>query len=115
LWSHGNLHGWASKNIISEIPRAKTKGTVTGTLTPEELQKLLNVASYETKPVIAIGAFTGVRSAELARLDWAAVRWNSNVLIVTLQSVWTGGGTDRAKGYQELFKLRQAPLFERPN
>lgn len=36
-------------------------------------------------------------------------------LDVTLQSVWTGGGTDRAKGYQELFKLRQAPLFERPN
>jgi integrase len=41
--------------------------------TPEEISKLLSVARPELVPFIAIGAFAGLRSAEIARLDWSEI------------------------------------------
>jgi hypothetical protein len=38
--------------------------------TPEEITTLLNGAKRELVPALAIGAFAGVRSEELKRLDW---------------------------------------------
>ena len=42
--------------------------------TPEELARLLAAAPDSLKPVLAIQAFTGIRTAELMRLDWQAVK-----------------------------------------
>lgn len=42
--------------------------------TPEELARLLDAAPDSLKPVLAIQAFTGIRTAELMRLDWQAVK-----------------------------------------
>ena len=44
-----------------------------GILTPEELKGLLSVASEETLPYWAIGAFAGLRASEIERLDWSDV------------------------------------------
>lgn len=41
--------------------------------TPEELKKLLSKAATDLAPVIAIGAFAGLRYFELTRLDWSEV------------------------------------------
>ena len=41
--------------------------------TPEELTKLLKAADKRLVPFIAIGAFAGLRHAEIARLDWSEV------------------------------------------
>ena len=38
--------------------------------TPEEIAALLQAASKEFLPIVAIGAFAGVRAAEIERLDW---------------------------------------------
>jgi integrase len=38
--------------------------------TPEEIAKLLAAASVDFRPVVAIGAFAGVRSAEIQRIEW---------------------------------------------
>ena len=40
---------------------------------PEEIAALLKAASKEFLPVVAIGAFAGVRAAEIERLDWRDV------------------------------------------
>jgi integrase len=42
-------------------------------LTPAELKGLLDVASEDTIPYWAIGAFAGLRAAEIERLEWSDV------------------------------------------
>jgi integrase len=42
--------------------------------TPDELRRLLDAMPDEIKPLVAIQAFTGIRTAELMRLDWQAVK-----------------------------------------
>jgi integrase len=41
---------------------------------PEEMARLLTSARPEMVPVLAIGAFAGLRTAEIERLDWSNVR-----------------------------------------
>jgi integrase len=48
--------------------------------TAEEISKLLGAARPEMLPFVAIGAFGGLRSAELERLDWSEIRDDHIVL-----------------------------------
>ena len=41
--------------------------------TPDEVEKLLKAASPEFLPVLALGAFAGLRTAEIQRLDWSDI------------------------------------------
>jgi integrase len=40
---------------------------------PEEMTTILHAAPMHLIPILAIGAFAGIRMAELNRLDWSAV------------------------------------------
>jgi integrase len=53
-----------------EVAKAKDRGGKIGILTPKQLANLLVAAEEEPKLYFAIGAFTGLRSAELIRLEW---------------------------------------------
>jgi len=52
------------------VGRAKDRGGDIGILTPAQLADLLKAANAEAALYLALGAFTGVRSAEMLRLDW---------------------------------------------
>ena len=41
--------------------------------TPEQMTKILHAAPPHLIPILAIGAFSGIRMAELNRLDWSAI------------------------------------------
>lgn len=43
---------------------------------PSELASLLHAAKEEFLPYVALGAFAGVRTAEISRLDWSAIRFD---------------------------------------
>ena len=43
------------------------------TFTPAEMSKILHAAPPHIIPILAIGAFTGIRMAELNRISWSAV------------------------------------------
>jgi integrase len=43
------------------------------TFTPAEMRKILHAAPPHIVPILAIGAFTGIRMAELDRINWSAV------------------------------------------
>jgi integrase len=58
-----------------EVAKAKDRGGKIGILTPKQLAKLLNTRDTEAKLYFAIGAFTGLRSAELIRLEWSDVNF----------------------------------------
>jgi integrase len=59
--------------IATEKIKAKN-GDAIEIYTPDELERLLAVMPDSIRPAMAIQAFTGIRTAELARLDWQAVK-----------------------------------------
>jgi integrase len=50
--------------------------------TPKEMQELLKFADAKLIPFLAIGAFAGLRSSEIMRLDWKDVRFDTASIIV---------------------------------
>ena len=44
--------------------------------TPEEMERLLLAAHQRILPLMAIGAFAGIRSAEIHRLHWEDIKWD---------------------------------------
>jgi len=44
--------------------------------TPEEMGRILLAAHARILPFLAIGAFAGIRSAEIHRLDWSVIKWD---------------------------------------
>jgi integrase len=61
-----------------EKPKIKSKPILI--FTPQELSELLAVAEGQPLLAIAIGAFTGIRSAELLRLRWENFNWEEQVI-----------------------------------
>jgi integrase len=61
---------------ILESHKAKVRSSEIGILAPAEFARLLESASDETPPYWALGGFTGLRTAELERLDWAGVHFD---------------------------------------
>lgn len=55
---------------IKDVDRATEVHDDIQIFTPEELSKLLNVARPELIPFLALGAFAGIRHAEIKRLEW---------------------------------------------
>jgi integrase len=72
-------------NEAAKTAKAKEiEGTV-GILTVAETARLLEAADAALVPFIAIGAFAGLRRAELERLDWSEVDLESG--LITVQAV----------------------------
>ena len=56
-----------------QIKKVKIKQNDVSVFTPEEMRKLLHAAPPHLIPILAVGAFSGIRMAELNRLDWSAI------------------------------------------
>jgi integrase len=77
----GALFGWGAKkekgyfdhNLIEDIDKLKVVGEPVEIYTVDELTRLMNVAAPEILPMIAMGAFAGIRTAELLRVTWQDV------------------------------------------
>jgi len=65
--------GYASDNPVERVERVKVRPGDTEIFTPNEIARLLATASPEFLPCLAIGAFAGLRSAEIERLKWSDV------------------------------------------
>ena len=75
LFTFAKSHGYVVENPTKELERIKVKTSAAiAIFTPEELAKLLKAAPADFLPPLAISAFAGLRSAEVARLDWSNVK-----------------------------------------
>jgi integrase len=83
LWSFALGRNWVESNLVTRVARAKNIGSEIGILTPEQFSALLANANPKTLPFWAIGGFTGMRVAELKRLDWSKVDFDSGLIEVT--------------------------------
>jgi integrase len=75
--------GYCIGNPAEKTARAKVIESAIGILGVDQTARLLESASAELVPYIAIGAFAGLRRAELERLDWQEVDLQSNLIEVT--------------------------------
>jgi len=79
LFNFAKARGYLPKTFASEadhVAKAKDRGGEIGVFTPAQLGDLLNAGDEEAKLYFAIGAFTGLRSAELIRLEWEDVNFS---------------------------------------
>ncbi len=67
--------GWLPRDHegIELVPKFKEKPTDITIYSPWEVTQFLNYSRSEMVPFLAIGAFAGLRSAEIERLDWSEV------------------------------------------
>lgn len=103
LCSFGLTRGWCLENPVTRLAKAKVVGGKIGILTPEQTAKLLEVAHEEIVAALAIGAFAGLRRAELERLDWREVHLAENLIEVR---------ADKAKTARRRFIKVQPNLAE---
>ena len=68
--------------VVEQVQLVRVKSDDVVIFTPEEMTKLLHNAPPELVPILAIGAFSGIRMAELNRLDWKAVDLDRKIIEV---------------------------------
>jgi integrase len=76
-------NGYCVGNPAERTAKAKVIETAVGILTVDQTARLLESAPAELVPYVAIGAFAGLRRAELERLDWKEVDLQSGLIEVT--------------------------------
>src|SRR5215472_3119122 len=72
-----------------DVPKATHRGGAIGILKPKELAALLVEADEEARLYLALGAFTGIRTAELIRLDWGDINFERKYIIVAKEKAKT--------------------------
>lgn len=75
--------GYCVDNPAKKTSKAKAVEGTVGILTVDETSRLLENASVSLLPYVAIGAFAGLRRAELERLDWKEVDLKAGLIEVT--------------------------------
>ena len=71
----GYLH--SERKTAAELSESfKEPETEIEIFTPEEMERMLNVCHARILPLVAIGAFAGIRSAEIRRLHWEDIKWD---------------------------------------
>ena len=82
--------GYASTNPVAASPKAKVVNDAPGILSVEQASALLVNAAPELVPYLAIGLFAGLRRAELERLDWGEVDFESSLIEVKARKSKSG-------------------------
>lgn len=83
FFSYAHMRSYCADNPISRIGKAKVIDSAVAVLTPDQTERLLASASPELIPFIAIGAFAGLRTAELSRLDWKEIHLDRGFIEVS--------------------------------
>jgi integrase len=74
--------GYCLENPAAKTAKAKVIESIVGILTVDETIRLLGKASAEIIPYVTIGAFAGLRRAELEQLDWKEIDLQSGLIEV---------------------------------
>ena len=91
LFKFATARAYAADNPVEGVERVKVNGGDVQVFSPVEIDRLLEAARVnfpDFLPVLAIGAFAGLRSAEIERLEWSDIRLAERFIVV---------GADKAK------------------
>jgi integrase len=76
LFRFGQTRGYVPREhpCVSNVEKASHTSPEIQVFTPGDMEKLLSKAKPALVPTLALGAFAGVRSEEIKRLDWSDIR-----------------------------------------
>jgi len=77
--------GYATSNPTEKTAQAREPKTKPGILSVDQARALLESASPEILPYVAIGLFAGLRRAETERLDWSEIDFDNGHIEVTAE------------------------------
>jgi integrase len=81
LFGYAVERGWCLANPVAKVKKVKAIPPIR-ILTPEQFAKVLESASEETLPYWLIGGFAGLRRAEIERLEWKDIHFDSGLVEV---------------------------------
>lgn len=73
LWTFAEKREWCDGQVAKDCQQVKAIDGEVGILSATETASLLNACGEQIVSAVAIGAFAGVRRAEIERLDWSEV------------------------------------------
>jgi integrase len=85
LFQFAVARGYAADNPIEGVERVKVSGGDMEVFTPSEITRLLEAARTafpDFLPCLLIGAFAGLRSAEIERLEWSDIHLQEKFIVV---------------------------------
>jgi integrase len=85
-FSFALARNYCFENPVTKTARAKERGGNIGILTVAWAARLLENATPDVLPYFAIGLFAGLRRAEIERLDWSKIDFESGLIEVTAQN-----------------------------
>jgi integrase len=81
-WAEGRGYLVTGGSPFPAMVRYKETKASVSIFTPESIANLLTSVDATLKPFIALGAFAGLRTAELQRLDWSEIDLNRGFITV---------------------------------
>jgi integrase len=113
LFSYAIERGWATEDPVAYVKKLKATASI-GILTPEQFAKVLEAASEETLPYWLLGGFSGLRRAEIERLEWKDIHFDLAKYRALIQA--PKGGDKEAIGKADKAKeeWRKSALVEVP-
>jgi integrase len=82
LFSFAKRRGYVTDNPVADVERAKERETEIAILSVNDLGRLFECATSDMLPFWSIGAFAGLRRAEIERLTWSEVDFDADVIEV---------------------------------
>jgi integrase len=100
----------------TDMIRYKETKSPVSIFTPENISSLLAKADDTLKPFLAIGAFAGLRTAELQRIDWSEIDLNRGFITVAAHKAKTRQRrlvpiADNLKEWLTLYAKVSSPVF----
>jgi integrase len=68
--------------VINKVDAFKEEDIKIEIFTPDEMRRLLAAANDDILPALVVGAFAGVRTAEIGRLHWEDIRLDEGVIML---------------------------------
>jgi integrase len=88
-WAERQGHLLKGTNPFLGMMRYKEEKAAVSIFTPEQIDSLLKKADAALRPYLAIGAFAGLRTAELHRLDWSEIDLDRGFITVAASKAKT--------------------------
>ena len=89
LFKFAVARGYAADNPCEGVESIKVRRGEILIYTPAEIRGLLEVASVEFVPFLVLGAFAGLRSAEIERLVWTDIRLEARHVVIDREKAKT--------------------------
>ena len=93
LFSFARSRGYLPRNERTDAElcmKASDRGGEIGIYTPKELTVMLTGIDTKFLPLVALGAFAGLRTAEIHRLDWQDIDMHGDHIVVGKHKAKTG-------------------------